>query len=248
MVLEGEIRAKGGDSSDAGRAAGAGGTVLVQADMLSGAGLIDVSGGFSRSCSGSRDVGAGGGGRVALLVDTVTGFDPETRALARGGSRRNCNNSTAALAGPGTVYVADSGSVFGDLFVVQGGNSSFSLPQTPLPTIGVGTVGNTTVDAADPTALWIEPLDPLVLFDLGAVGMAVRIGGIDYPVLAQTTDLRQLLLAGAAGVVNIGDAYEGVYRFDTVTVGGRATLVFDDEPDVGTFDIESGSAVIDNSP
>ncbi len=96
--------------------------------------------------------------------------------------------------------------------------------------------------------MWIEPLDPGTLFDLGAVGMAVRAGGIDYRVLAQTADLRQLLLEGAAGVVGVGDAYEGVYRFDTVTVGGRATLVFDDEPDVGTFDVESGSNVIDNSP
>ncbi len=90
---------------------------------------------------------------MVLVVDTLVGFDSETRALVRGGLRRNCNSSIGAIAGPGTVYV-----------------------------------------------------------------------------------------------VGPGDAYEGVYRFDTVTVGGRATLVFDDEPDVGVFDVEPGLTVIDNSP
>ena len=247
VILEGEILSRGlGDSSR--RAAGAGGTVLITADSISGAGLIDASGGSTQPCCTSQRTGSGGGGRVALYTGLFDGFDPATQVIVQGGRRRDTNGSTSTFAGPGTTYIQVPASTFGDLRVDQGGAGGRSVALTPLPSIGNGIVGTTLVDAVDPTALWIEPQDLGTLFDLGVTGMAVRIDAIDYLVLDQTSDRRRVLLEAAAGVVSVGDAYQGIYRFDTVTAHGGARVVFDDEPDVGVFDIDAESQVIDNSP
>jgi hypothetical protein len=101
-----------------------------------------------------------------------------------------------------------------------------------------------TDPAAEPANLWIEPQDPAALFDLGVTGMWVRVEGSDYRVLDQSADRRRLLLEGAAGLIGIGDAYQGVYKLDTVTVRGGAVLEFLDTADVGTFDVDADSQVI----
>ena len=60
----------------------------------------------------------------------------------------------------------------------------------------------------------------------------------------QTADRRRVLLDGAAGLVSVGDAYQGVYKFDTVTVHGGAVLEFLDTADVTNFDVDADSQVI----
>ena len=111
LVLEGEILSRGADTSFPG-APGAGGTVLVTAGTVQGAGLIDVSGGDYTSCSGN--VGAGGGGRAALFADLFDGFDPETQVLAWGGENTCADTSSSLRIGlPGTVYVLEPGDTFG---------------------------------------------------------------------------------------------------------------------------------------
>jgi hypothetical protein len=248
VQLDGEIRAKGTDDSDVGRAAGGGGTVWIDAGQMSGAGLIDVGGGYARSCSGSRDVGVGGGGRVALYVDQFSAFDPLTQVKSQGGVFYDCWWNHLRYGGPGTVYLKTLSSTNGRLKVDQGGTGGRQVPNTPLPSIGVGTIGATEIDAADASALWIEPSDPAARFALGAVGMWVRVDGTDYRVLAQTADRRRLLLAGAAGIVDVGDAYRGVYKLDEVIVRGGAKLEFRDTNEVVTFTVDGTSSVIQNVP
>jgi hypothetical protein len=247
LILDGEILARGlGDASN--RAGGAGGSVLITATTLSGTGLIDVSGGSTLPCCTSHRTGSGGGGRVALYADELQGFDPVLQVRAHGGARRDTNGAANAYAGPGTILVTTAASTFGDLIVDQGDPGGLPVAQTPLPAVGSGIMGATAPDTEDPAALWIEPQDPGGLFALGVSGAYVRVDGLDYRVLAQTTDRRQLLLEGANGLVNAGDSYLGVYKLDIVTVRGGATLVFFDEPDVGLFDVAPDSQVIDNSP
>jgi hypothetical protein len=248
VVLDGELRARGLDSGGSGRASGAGGTVVVEAGSLTGTGLIDVSGGFVSTCSGSStQVGSGGGGRVGLYVDGLSGFDVVGQVRAWGGMQ-TCPSTIYRYAGPGTVYVKDQGATYGKLIVRHGGTGGPSPPNTVLPAIGVGTVGSTEIDSVDAADLWIEPLDTAALFPLGAHGMVVRADGADYLVLAQSLDRRRLLLAGAAGLVDVGDAYRGVYKFDQVVVRGGARLEFRDTNEVGSFDVDASSAVIQNVP
>ena len=75
-------------------------------------------------------------------------------------------------------------------------------------------------------------------------GMTVRIDGGDYVVVEQSADRRRLLLAGAGGIVDVGDGYQGIYKFDTVTVRNGAVLEFLDPAEVGTWDVDANSQVI----
>ena len=244
LVLEGSLLARGQTGSND-HTAGAGGSILVQATTVSGAGLMDASGGSTSY--GGEPVGPGGGGRVALYADTLVGFDPATQIISRGGSR-TASGSTNGYAGAGTVYVSTASSLSGDLRVDQGGTFGRTTAQTPLPAVGSGLVGVTEIDGDDPQALWIEPQDPAARFALGVVGSEVRIDGVDYPVVDQTNDRRRVLLEGAAGLVDPGDAYQGVLRLDSVTVRGGAILVLDDEPVIDVIDVDAESTLIDNSP
>jgi hypothetical protein len=245
LVLNGEIRSKGEVRPDLNSdTPGAGGSVLIHAATLSGSGLIDVSGGSYTAYN--FGAGSAGGGRVGLYVDTLSGFDPVTQTKARGGTTFNWNSTVNRYASPGTTFVKLPSQSYGRLIVDQGGVSTFSVPNTPLPSVGVGTVGAATVDAVDINSLWIEPADANAKFALGVVGMWVRVNGVDYPVLAQSADRRRVLLGGAASAVNTGTAYRGVYKFDEVVVRGGAKLEFRDTNAVTTWTIDSTSSVIQN--
>jgi hypothetical protein len=248
LLLNGEIRAKGEQRQNDGSsdASGAGGTVSITATTLSGTGLIDASGAAYRYWN--YWAGSGGGGRVALYVDTFSGFDPATQVKVRGGVLINGNSGNHSWASPGTLYVKQTSQTYGKLYVDQGGTSGLPIPNTLLPSIGVGTVGTATADSQTPANLWIEPSDPAAKFALGAVGMWVRVNGDDYRVLAQTTDRRKLLLEGAATTVGASSSYRGVYKFDEVIVRGGSKLELRDTNVVGTFTVDSTSTVIQNVP
>jgi hypothetical protein len=248
VELDGEVRADGASSNDAGSGGGAGGTVRIEAASLSGSGLITADGGWVRACSSTRGVGTGSGGRVSLQVDDLTAFDVAAQARAQGAPLYDCSWGVYRCAAAGTVFVQTLASSVGDLRVVRQQPSCANAPfygNTPLPTSGAGVVGLVEADAADPADLWIEPQDPAALFDLGVTGMWLRMNGsADYRVLDQTGDRRRVLLEGAAGLVAVGDAYQGVYKFDTVTVRGGAVLEFLDTAEVTTFDVDADSQVI----
>ncbi len=247
LALNGEIRAKGekrqvDGSSDS---SGAGGTISITAATVSGTGLIDASGADYRVWNAWG--GSGGGGRVALFAGTFSGFDPGTQVKVRGGALTN-GSTSHSWASPGTLYVKQPSQTYGKLYVDQGGTSNLPIPNTALPSIGVGTIGTATADAQVPANLWIEPADPAAKFALGAVGMWVRVNGDDYRVLAQTTDRRKLLLEGAAATVGASSSYRGVYKFDEVIVRGGSKLELRDTNVVGTFTVDSTSSVIQNVP
>jgi hypothetical protein len=246
VVLEGEIHADGLASNDTNRGGGAGGTVSIEAGSLAGAGRITADGGWLRACHSTRGSGTGSGGRVALMVDDLDAFDVATQVQAWGGVLYDCSWGVIRCASVGTIYARTLESTHGDLWAVR---QAICTPPsysgtTQLPAIVTGTVGVADLDAADPADLWIEPQDPAALFDLGVTGMWVRVEGSDYRVLDQSADRRRLLLEGAAGLIGIGDAYQGVYKLDTVTVRGGAVLEFLDTADVGTFDVDADSQVI----
>ena len=246
LQLDGQILARG-ESRPAGQAGGAGGSVLVQAATIAGTGSIDASGGTGDGgCYGS---GPGGGGRVALIATTFSGFDPTKQALAQGAGQRNNAQVVAGFAGPGTVFWKNGGATYGQLIVDSGQGTSFSqtLPITPLPGIGVATVGTATADALVPANLWITASGGAA-FQLGLIGMWVRVNGTDYPVLAQSADLTSLELAGAAGSVAAGAGIRGVYKFDEVDVRGGAKLQFNDTNVVGVWKVDPNSQVIQNVP
>ena len=72
----------------------------------------------------------------------------------------------------------------------------------------------------------------------------MRIGGAEYPAIALSADRRRILLAGADGVVQAGQAYLGVYRFDEVAVAGDATLEMRDALVNDSQNVAPGAALI----
>jgi hypothetical protein len=248
LVLDGQLRAKGEMKRNPGStdATGAGGTVLITAGTLSGAGTIEASGADYQAVN--QHAGGGGGGRVALYVDTLSGFNPATQVKAWGGTVLS-STTVQRYAAPGTVFVKLPSQTYGTLYVNQGGIvAGKSIPNTPLPTIGNGTVGTATADTLTPTALWITPSDSAAKFSLGVTGMWVKVNNVEYRVVDQSADRRQLLLAGAAGAVHTGDAYRGLYHFNQVTILGGATLQFLDDRAVDNFTIDSTSHVLPSVP
>ncbi|MCX2843228.1 hypothetical protein OQJ59_16590, partial [Microbulbifer thermotolerans] len=80
--------------------AGSGGSIWIEAkELIGGSGTwIEASGGPGYYA------GTGGGGRIAIYYDSLTGFNPVDRIFARAGY--NYRNATA-YGGPGTVYLYD---------------------------------------------------------------------------------------------------------------------------------------------
>jgi len=207
--------------------------------------VIRADGGWIRSTYTDRNVGSGGGGRVALEVGSLIGFASTAQVSASGAPRYSgANWQVVGCGAPGTVFVRDGSMTYGELRVEHSTTCAAKpSPDTVLPMIGSGVVGAAEPDAEAPADLWIEPEDPNTLFSLGVVGMTVRIDAVDYLVVDQSAD-RRLLLEGAAGIVDVGDAYQGIHRFDTVTVHDGAVLEFLDPAEVGTFDVDANSQVI----
>jgi hypothetical protein len=108
-----------------------------------------------------------------------------------------------------------------------------------MPGIGSGTIGEVTTEGYDS---WITPQDSTTQFSLGVVGMWVRTSAGDFRVAGQESRHR-ILLAGAAGALQVGDAYEGVCKLDALTVRGRARVQFDDRAEIGSVTVAPDSAV-----
>ena len=241
MVLDGAIRANGIDPTNGGQG-GAGGTVRIEAILLSGIGTIEANGASASHHQGNKG-GSGGGGRVAIDADLI-GFDPSAQVFVYGGARYY-NTTNYEFAAPGTVYLRESASVHGRLVIDGGGNRTEGVPvgQTALPFIYKGLVASVEVSGAD---LWVTIDETDEKFSFGVEDHWVRINGVDYSLSGVSTDRRSVLLSGAGSDgIQVGDAYLGVYKFDEVVLRGGAGVIFRDLADVGSYSIETGSTLVE---
>ncbi|MEA2604010.1 MAG: large repetitive protein [Acidobacteriota bacterium] len=226
MLIDGAILANGtpgfGNFTKGGD--GAGGSIRLAATSLAGRGVVQAD-----------SPGNGGGGRIALYVDTV---DPGMLSRV-----------TAVGSGGGTIYIKQSGQAYGDLIVDAGNRQPTTF--TELVSVGRGTIGSVT--SATSSSL----TDPAKQFRFSVVGDRVAVGGnlAELWRVASHAPLGSTLTLDAAGnpaghpfTGQAGQAYEGVYRFDHVTVRGGAHLLLDDRlisttPPV----VAEGSTVLDGS-
>ncbi|MFY9179725.1 MAG: hypothetical protein WAO12_08095 [Venatoribacter sp.] len=100
LQLDGYLRANGSYYSSYG-AAGAGGSIWLDVDALSGAGQIQANAGVYPSGLYSY---TGGGGRVAVYANDLSGFDIN-RIEATNGLAAGDNRSVGYVGGVGTVHV-----------------------------------------------------------------------------------------------------------------------------------------------
>jgi protocatechuate 3,4-dioxygenase beta subunit len=204
-VVDGAILADGAREVHSG---GAGGTVRLDAANLSGSGVIRAAGAESDSSTAA----SGGGGRIALRY-TSSSFDP-ARVMAPGG------NGGKEPGGAGTVLLKPDAKGYGELVVDNGGAAG---ADTPLPSIGTGTVtnvaGGTVTDSNRTFPYSVEGLS--IEFQRGATVVGA------YRVVSSSGGTMTLDRT-AAGTVQAGDTYQGVLRLDMLTVKNGARLTTSD--------------------
>jgi fibronectin type 3 domain-containing protein len=185
MLLDGAIRADGGDSWYVGggyeNAAGSGGGIRLDVGTLEGAGIISADGGTVTSGAG----GAGGGGRIAIYWWNAQNLDP-AGITATGGT------SAPGAAGAGTVHVAESEAPTDLVVAVDAAPVSAVLGQTILVSWTVTNQGSLpTTDAwADHVYLSADPVWDAGDRLLAAVDASARLplaGHAAYGVTAAVT-------------------------------------------------------------
>jgi hypothetical protein len=208
IQVDGVIRADGGTDSRG----GAGGSVWITTSALAGTGSIEARGGGA-CCA----LGTGGGGAIAI---EFTSLEPSSTLLESLSAATTPPNRTG---GAGTVYVKGSGAAYGDLLVDNGGAGGLTV----LPALGsggaqAGSGGSVLVtDRAVPvpayfTGHWVEVYDGATASLKGSARIAaVAPGGVT------------LILDSDLGIAP-GDRWQGVYRFDDVTMTAGVTLESED--------------------
>jgi len=228
VIVNGAIRANGGESVGSAAGDGSGGSVLIETSRLSGDGLISANGG------GSGNGVGGSGGRMAIHCDYVEAghnFNNLYNLTAFGGRGYYDDRRSSA----GTVYVKYSNQTNGNLYVddnvVDGsGNPNGTSPEsTPLTLIGFGSTvavtGNTlTTDGrvallpGDLAGMRLNPdINQSETFVIQSnTADTITVGSPNENMIAFST------LAGA------GKTYSGLYRFDNVTFRRGGNLVVGD--------------------
>ncbi len=197
FILNGRILADG--STSGGSGAGAGGSIRIDAQSLTGTGEIHAD-------AGPTGHAAGGGGRIAIYVPAL-GID-KTKITAAGGLYTNNATRTGAA---GTVYIQTSG---GNELLVD----NFDRPaakETILPSLGTGAVvsiNGSSIELSNAAPQWIE-------------GSFIELAGNVYPVTARTSE--NVITVQGAPAAGAGTPYRGLWRFDAVTARRQSVLSTD---------------------
>jgi hypothetical protein len=212
VTLQGSILADGGVGY---YGSGSGGGIRIEADTLAGSGKIYARGGTSTDIY--RNGGAGGGGRIAIYYGTMS--LPVGNVLAHGGKSYDGGTATRN-GGAGTIYLKADTQVNGDLLISNNG-TAVSSATTPVRAVGRGLIYSVTPSSLSVnTSRWAA----------GAlVGLRIKpnVNRDDlFTVVNNTattifTDPEEGDLSWWAPV---GSTFSGVYRFDWVTISGKASV------------------------
>lgn len=204
LQVDGAIQANGlqGDGYSAG--SGSGGSVYVETGELRGTGVIAANGGAS-------EVG-GGGGRVAIIYDTLGAPDNDLDAL-RGITAFGGHASTPGSAG--TVLLRHLSQPLGDLYIDGGYEGSTAPAYTPLTPITFGAAA-----AVSGNSLTTD--GKVRLIPNGLVGLELNPNTDQeqtFTIVANSEDGITVTPGNGTNLEDVsaaGDTYVGIYRFDNV--------------------------------
>jgi hypothetical protein len=238
--VDGKIRANGGIGGNWSGAAG--GSVHIEAQMLSGVGRIEALGG--NVLSGSSSLSAGGGGRISVYVEDAAGFAGSYDAS--GGA-----NATTNVGGTGTVFIRNPNEPYGHLIIdnnlkqAQTGSTVIEHVGRHLIT-GVTDLGDGRWQVNVGTSAWTATN---TTYDFGVQGLTVDLDRADatsllYTIESNTANALIIStpddLSGYAGKELIG-----VHRFSTLNIGGGASVDFGNDrievQDTFNSQIDAGS-------
>ena len=210
LLVDGSIRANGEDRSGG---AAAGGSIWITAGRITGTGTIEANGGRNTQCC---NYGGGGGGAVSIAYTDANSSLPTLRATAQSSNRNG---------GAGSVYVKGAGQAYGNL-TIDNSNLTQLVSMTELPSLGsgvaqTGTSGATLVTnrGANVPAYfaghWVE-----ITGAGGTLKGTWRIATV--PPNSKTVTLEPN--GSETLALEPGDAWQGVYRFDSVFIRNAAKL------------------------
>ena len=198
---------------------------MIDAASIAGSGEINVSGGDYVRAGWPDYGGSGGGGRVALFIDDLGTFSPESQVRAYGGvTVASWDWSYYFQAAAGTVLVSDADATYGRLIVDAGGLSpSAPTKATELPVLGSGAVVQIEATGND---AWVTASTPFQERWLGAWMRLTDASGdlIESYLVVQLDAQGRALLAAAGGAATTALDYVGEYRFDELAEVGGAVL------------------------
>jgi Bacterial Ig-like domain/F5/8 type C domain len=218
LQLDGAIRANGLASSGA----GAGGSVWVKAGKINGNGTIEANG-------GTQSTTTGGGGAVAVeYTDATSGGTWLTNVRAIGPA---FNGDAERSGGPGTVLIKGPSSTYGSLTVDNKGNpTNYSCD---LPSLGSGIAQSGSTGA---TLVTDRSIDIPAYFSGNWVEVRDASNVLKGRWRIATIAAKTVTLApNGSETISIapGDAWRGVYRFDSVTLAAGSQLYATDPIIVG---------------
>ncbi|MEO1367940.1 MAG: hypothetical protein AAFX50_12260, partial [Acidobacteriota bacterium] len=248
LVLDGDLRADAVDL--AGGSSGAGGTVSIEAAVLSGSGSVSAAGGDAdRGGQLPFYFGNGGGGRVEYRVADLSGWDVRAQTDVRAGRDLHVSDR-APYGAAGTVFVRDAASTYGELILDlerrdDGGESGRSA--TALPVLGGGAV--TAAEASGGDAWLTAAFDDggaifrprwlgayVELFD----GSGGSLGTFEVDEIDAAGRARAL---GAATVAGSAADFEGRYLFDHISMRDGSSLSAEDPVTAGTMELSGRAAL-----
>ncbi len=201
------------------------GGALLEGRVLQGSGPLRADGGVIGLSSGY-----GSGGRLALVVDDLDGFDGLMTTYGHPGYGEDNR-----ISGAGTIFIKTAADVDGRLIVDNGGRQA-PLDHTVLPVFGTRTAGEGTTTTS-------------VVGDFPAdgeyVGMYVQLEGQEpQAIVAQTPTA--LTLAGEIAGLSAGVSLTAFHRFDEIVSRGGATVYTSDIIRVSRDPVLDGGAI--NAP
>jgi large repetitive protein len=231
VQVDGAIRANGERQFRG----GAGGSVWIQTRELAGAGVIESKGGDATSST------SGGGGAIAVEYTSLeAGSTLLEHTYAQGGS-------TGTTGGAGTVFVrGGTAPTHGQLIVDNGTVGGHR--RTILPSLGKGAAqsgsGGATLVTDRSKAIpayfvghWVE----VRASESGPLKGTWRIAEIGVDGLTAVLSSN----AGEPVAVEVGDSWQGVYRFDEYTVRGDVQVVSVDPIRVYSEQVITGTVETD---
>ena len=235
--LDGAVRANANNQTYY-AAGGAGGSIYVNAPIISGSGPFEAYGG-----SGSSNGGGGGGGMIAVVAGTALngtlgGPTPWTVVKLYGG------NGWGGAGGSGTFY-RKVGAAHGDLLVDNGGRSTFE-GSTALPFQGIGS----TLSSASATSVTDGATTFTQYGELNGYAINPDINQNATPTLSDdltfvitATGTNTLTVAGdPTAVAGPNDVWAAFYDFDNVEVRNHGRLLVDGQLLIRSGDIASNNA------
>ena len=254
VTVHGKITADGIKPGGVG-AAGAGGSIHIDADVVSGNGTLAANGGAGRKDYGT---GGGGGGRIAVVgfsfaAGSFAKADPWSVFTAHGGI-----GTSGHRGGAGTVFLRAKGQPWGRLLIANPGDKVTADNSTPLIAAPGGTInGLTDTTLTDFSAAWLTPnhlLGSRIRGDIGGNATATMTDDVLHTTVSNTS--QQLTLSGPAlsASTATGKSYRGITVVRELEIRGRAQVVTPadllvTQGDIGggvgaTFTVEADSKLI----